>query len=140
VLIAVAAVLGLCLVGGLLVVGLKPSPDGTATPTAPATSTGPLIGAAPPEDPSITLVAPPTVSGSPDGGQTATKPAVTTKPAARPTTRQPSLRSSAPPTVQQGVRAGAFCSPSGALGVTSNGKPVVCRSTATDPKLRWRYI
>jgi hypothetical protein len=36
------------------------------------------------------------------------------------------------------VHAGAFCSPAGATGVTSAGTPMVCKSTATDPRNRWR--
>ena len=140
VLIAVAAVLGLCLVGGLLVVALKPSPrdptaGGTATPAALDTA-APLIGDVPTDGPSLAPA--PTASRSP-GGRTTTKPA--TKPTTkRPTTKPPTAKTSTPPVVQQGVRAGAFCSPAGALGVTSTGKPMVCRSTATDPKLRWRPV
>jgi hypothetical protein len=36
------------------------------------------------------------------------------------------------------VRSGAFCSPAGAVGINTSGKAVVCRTTATDSRLRWR--
>ncbi|MFC8501392.1 HNH endonuclease family protein [Pedococcus sp. NPDC057267] len=40
--------------------------------------------------------------------------------------------------VVQGVHAGAFCSPEGALGRTSAGTLMRCSTTATDPRARWR--
>jgi Protein of unknown function (DUF1524) len=36
------------------------------------------------------------------------------------------------------VHPGAFCSTAGATGVTSAGTPMVCRTSATDSRLRWR--
>ncbi|MCL1838407.1 MAG: InlB B-repeat-containing protein, partial [Propionibacteriaceae bacterium] len=36
------------------------------------------------------------------------------------------------------VTAGAFCTPVGAKGVTSNGTKMVCKTTAEDPRARWR--
>lgn len=39
---------------------------------------------------------------------------------------------------QQVVTPGAFCSPEGATGVTSAGTPMVCTTTATDSRARWR--
>ena len=36
------------------------------------------------------------------------------------------------------VHAGSFCSAAGATGVTSAGTPMVCRTSATDSRLRWR--
>jgi outer membrane biosynthesis protein TonB len=44
----------------------------------------------------------------------------------------------APPAVQDGVTPGAFCSPGGARGVTVSGVPMVCTTTATDDRNRWR--
>lgn len=40
--------------------------------------------------------------------------------------------------VQGAVTAGAFCSSGGATGVTSRGKPMICKTSATDIRLRWR--
>jgi hypothetical protein len=37
-----------------------------------------------------------------------------------------------------GVTGGAFCSTQGATGYTSTGKLMVCTTTATDPRARWR--
>jgi hypothetical protein len=36
------------------------------------------------------------------------------------------------------VTPGAFCSTAGATGLSKTGKPEVCKTTATDPRLRWR--
>ena len=36
------------------------------------------------------------------------------------------------------VNAGSYCSPAGALGVTAAGTPVICCTSATDSRLRWR--
>jgi hypothetical protein len=36
------------------------------------------------------------------------------------------------------VHPGAFCSPQGAVGVTSSGTAMVCTTTATDSRARWR--
>lgn len=36
------------------------------------------------------------------------------------------------------VHPGAFCSPEGAIGVTSAGTPMVCKTTVTDDRARWR--
>jgi hypothetical protein len=36
------------------------------------------------------------------------------------------------------VHPGAFCSVAGARGVTSKGTPMICKTTATDSRLRWR--
>jgi hypothetical protein len=36
------------------------------------------------------------------------------------------------------VHPGAFCSDAGARGVTSAGTPMICKTTATDSRLRWR--
>jgi hypothetical protein len=36
------------------------------------------------------------------------------------------------------VTAGSFCSGAGSTGVTSTGKPMVCKTSDTDTRLRWR--
>jgi hypothetical protein len=36
------------------------------------------------------------------------------------------------------VHPGSFCAPAGAVGVTSAGAPMVCRTTASDSRPRWR--
>jgi hypothetical protein len=36
------------------------------------------------------------------------------------------------------VHPGAFCSPEGARGVTSDGTPMTCKTSATDARDRWR--
>ena len=42
------------------------------------------------------------------------------------------------PQIAGTVHPGAFCSPAGALGVTTDGTPMVCRTSATDSRDRWR--
>jgi hypothetical protein len=42
------------------------------------------------------------------------------------------------PSVRRGVHPGAFCSPAGARGVTSKGTAMVCKSTSSDSRNRWR--
>lgn len=43
-----------------------------------------------------------------------------------------------PDRVENGVTPGAFCSPAGAKGITVNNKPMVCKTTTDDARLRWR--
>lgn len=43
----------------------------------------------------------------------------------------------APPSVNV-VHPGSYCSSAGATGVTKTGKPMVCKTTSTDSRLRWR--
>jgi hypothetical protein len=70
----------------------------------------------------------------------APKPA-TPRPA--PTTVKPAPKPTTPPTTAAKpagnvVHGGAFCSTAGATGVTTTGKAMVCTTTATDARLRWR--
>ncbi len=67
---------------------------------------------------------------------------LTTTPVA-PTTAPPVVAPTAAPPAQTSsgtplVHAGNYCSTAGATGVTSTGKPMVCKTTATDSRLRWR--
>ena len=66
---------------------------------------------------------------------TVTVPASTTPPPTAPPSSVLVTRQNPAPPV---VRAGSFCSPAGAYGVTSAGTPMVCTTTATDPRNRWR--
>lgn len=43
-----------------------------------------------------------------------------------------------PEPTQAGVRAGAFCSPEGAAGVTAEGRRMVCVTEPGDDNARWR--
>lgn len=59
----------------------------------------------------------------------------TTRPAATTTTAAPTTTT----TQATGyVHAGAFCSPAGAEGYTSSGTHMVCKTTPTDDRNRWR--
>jgi hypothetical protein len=55
-----------------------------------------------------------------------------------PATTRATTASTAAPNIQQGVTPGAFCSPGGARGVTSTGVDMICTTTATDERNRWR--
>ena len=68
---------------------------------------------------------------------TTTVVATTRAPATTEPTVPPATGSTASP-VQQGVTPGAFCSPSGARGTTAKGTAMVCTTTATDSRNRWR--
>lgn len=49
----------------------------------------------------------------------------------------PAAPAPAPPTANV-VHPGAYCSSAGATGVTKTGKSMVCKTTSTDSRLRWR--
>ncbi|MFG3603615.1 hypothetical protein [Micromonospora chersina] len=79
----------------------------------------------PPHDPWGEQPPPPTATPLPAGSRPRRQhPAVPTKPTTEP--------------IRTGVHAGAFCSPAGALGRTSTGKLMRCKTSATDSRLRWR--
>lgn len=90
----------------------------TSTPTTTTTTT--TTTTAPPPPPTTAAPAPPPASVAP-------------APAPPPPPPPP-----APPSTQNGVHPGAFCSPAGARGVTNSGTPMVCRTSPTDSRLRWR--
>ena len=97
---------------------------GTAsTPIAPTPIPAPV-----PTPPPPTVPAPP--------APTPTSPLV---PAPDPTPTAEPAPPAAPPSNDQGiVHPGAFCSPAGATGRTAAGTPMICTSTATDSRDRWR--
>lgn len=96
--------------------------------------------------PTTTTAAPPPTKAAAAAratpARTTAKPAparTTAKPKPRPTTKKPTPRPTKTRSpVRQGVHPGAFCSPAGALGLSTTGKPMICRSTATDERNRWR--
>jgi hypothetical protein len=64
------------------------------------------------------------------------KPKPTPEPTSKPKPEpepEPSM-----PSVRRGVHPGAFCTPEGALGVTSSGTAMICKSTSSDSRNRWR--
>jgi hypothetical protein len=82
------------------------------------------------------VLAPPVVQTTPaPTAPPTTPPPPTTKAPA--TTRAPASTATTSSAVRV-VTAGAFCSPGGATGVTSTGKPMVCTTTAQDSRNRWR--
>jgi hypothetical protein len=100
--------------------------ESTATVTpATAASPTPAVSAAPSRTPARTVK--PTVRPT----KRATSKPTTSRPKPRPT------RTTSAPS-RNVVHPGSYCSTAGARGVTKTGKPMVCKRTATDPKLRWR--
>ena len=100
-------------VGGVLslgAVGAMANPLTSTTPPTSASVSAPATTAAPP---TTATVAPTT--------KAATTAKTTTAAAAKAT-----------------VTSGAFCSGAGTTGVTSTGKAMVCKTSATDTRLRWR--
>lgn len=67
---------------------------------------------------------------------TGTKQPVVVAP--RPAAPAPAPPAAAPPASAGAVHPGAFCSGAGSTGVTVKGTPMVCTTTATDSRLRWR--
>jgi cytoskeletal protein RodZ len=102
-----------------------------ATTTKPAT-TEPAIPASV-SVPVTTAVPATTATAAP------TTEAATT---AKTTTSAPKTTAATKATTTAAVKAtvtpGAYCSVAGATGVTSTGKAMVCKTTATDTRLRWR--
>lgn len=62
-------------------------------------------------------------------------PPAAAPPAAAPPVAAPPAAAPAPAGI---VHAGAFCSTAGATGVTAKGTAMLCKTTATDARLRWR--
>jgi hypothetical protein len=74
------------------------------------------------------------------GAPLAEAPSPAVQPAAVPPTTT-AVEPAPAPTISGGavvVHGGAFCATAGATGVTSTGKAEVCKTTATDTRLRWR--
>jgi len=94
--------------------------------TAPATSASVSV-------PATTTVPATTATAAPT-----TKAATT----AKTTTAAPKTTAATKATTTAASKAtvtpGAFCSVAGATGLTSTGKAMVCKTTATDSRLRWR--
>lgn len=84
--------------------------------------------------------APPTTRAQPLPRAPATIPQPAPVPRAPATPPQPAPVPAPKPTApgRGTVTAGAFCSPAGALGVTTAGTAMVCRVSPTDTRLRWR--
>jgi len=74
-------------------------------------------------------------------------PAPTQAPAPAPPAPAPAVPAPAPaapapapvaPAIREGVHPGAFCSPAGAMGHTTTGLLMQCKTSATDSRNRWR--
>lgn len=116
---------------------VSPIPATTAATPAPTMTPRPTATAnpSPTPMPRPTPTIAPTVASAPPPTPTPV-PQPTPNPTPTPISVQPAPP--AAPSIQRGVTAGAFCSPAGALGETSTGKPMVCTSTASDSRNRWR--
>ncbi|WP_406078002.1 hypothetical protein [Micromonospora sp. NBC_00858] len=107
----------------------------------PTASANAIIGATAPASPT-----PASASPKPTPSKTTTSPRpkptpskTTTNPRPKPTaTRTTSAPHTTAPSIRTGVTPGAFCKPAGARGRTSTGKLMVCKTSATDSRLRWR--
>ena len=154
VLVSLLALAVLCCGGATLVTVFGPgkAKPVDATASAPArqqiaalpTTSNPVAATSPPVATSpVAVKSSPTRSATVKPSRTTTEPttpARTSKPPApkpKPTTPKPAPTKTALPPVKI-VHAGAFFTPAGATGVTSSGKAMVCRSTATDSRNRWR--
>jgi hypothetical protein len=117
---------------GLIVTTTTTVGESTSSTTAPAaTSTTAKV--------TTTSAAPGTTAttGKATTTTTARVTTTTTRPATSTTTAAPTTTTTKA-TSGGYVTAGAFCSPAGAEGHTSTGKYMVCKTTPTDDRNRWR--
>jgi len=138
--IVLSSVLGVAVLccGGLWALGTF-GPDATknAASTAPALAVPSSIPVAiPTVATSGASVAPARTTAVPH--PTSRKPAPKATPKPKPTTHKPAKPTPTTAPTRQGVHPGAFCSPAGALGRTSAGTLMKCKTTATDDRNRWR--
>ena len=113
------------------------SGDATGAATWQQPSTAPPVTTQP--APPLPTVPVRTTSAKPSKSKKSKKP--TTRPTTRkPTTRPTTSPTATPTTTAPGpiVRAGAFCSPVGAIGVTVTGKLMRCTRRAGEERARWR--
>lgn len=108
---------------------VSPSPSPTETKTEP-TKAPTTKATEPTKAPTTKATEPVKTSTTP----VATTPVPTT---AKPTTTTPKPTTTSP-TAKPTVVAGTTCTVSGALGVTSAGAAMICKTTTTDVTLRWR--
>lgn len=130
------------IVGALLVIGAASGgeDDGkarTIVGDAGVTTSQVLEATVPPPAETIATTATiPATTAAPAPATTAA-----TAPATTAATVAATVPATAPPTTQaviQGVTPGAFCSGSGASGVTNTGLAMTCTTSATDSRNRWR--
>ncbi|WP_082159399.1 hypothetical protein [Micromonospora sp. HK10] len=113
-------------------------PAAKASPTAVQALAEPAVSASPSLVPTTSAPSP-TSKPTPKPTRTSPKPTRTSpKPAPKRTTSAPRTTKPTTDSIRTGVHAGAFCSPAGALGRTSTGKLMRCKTSATDSRLRWR--
>lgn len=113
----------------------------TATePTRSPASTIPAASTEPTKAPTTKATEPtkaPTTKAT-EPVKTSTTPVPTTpKPSTTTTTPKPTTTTTTP-TARPTVTPNAICTVAGATGVSSTGAAMVCRTTTTDPVLRWR--
>ncbi|MEV7328288.1 hypothetical protein [Micromonospora sp. NPDC093244] len=149
--VGIAAAICVLLCCGVGTIGALTDDNGDEKPVAAATATASIAGdrlveSAPTTagvGPTTSALASPTpapvLSPTPAPQRTSSKPP--SRPAAKPTISRPKPKPTTakpkPPSAPT-VRPGAFCSRQGARGVTKTGKPMVCTTTATDSRKRWR--
>jgi len=115
----------------------SPARPTSAAVTTNATTTKPATTA--PATPASTSVPATTAAPATTAPVAPTTKAATT---AKTTTAAPKTTAATKATTTAASKAtvtpGAFCSVAGATGLTSTGKAMVCKTTATDSRLRWR--
>ncbi|MFF0458574.1 hypothetical protein [Nocardia africana] len=148
--VLVAAVAVMIISG--LVAPKQQTDQARVTTTSSASATAPTVttSVAAPPTPTAVAVPPATTLAAPSTTGTAVSP-LPTGPAPQaiaPALVSPSVQVPAPqpvspaapaPAAPQWVTPGAFCAPHGAIGTTKTGKTMVCDTTATDDRNRWRH-
>jgi cell division septation protein DedD len=115
----------------------KTAAAGPASDPAAAPTTDPT---APAVQPAVVTSATPTVtpSRSPRPRPATHKP--TTEPTTRPPTKTPPPTPTTVPPTLPVVRAGSFCEPVGAFGITARGRLMRCVQASADDRPRWRAV
>jgi hypothetical protein len=152
-----AAQVSVWALSGLIGLGAIGSATSDKKPT-PAKSSGQVATTTTTAAPATTTTAPSTTTTAPKATTSSTAPVTTsttakvttttaqpttttTRPATTTTTRATTTTTAAPTTtttVAAYVHAGAFCSPEGATGYTSGRTYMVCKTSPTDSRDRWR--
>jgi hypothetical protein len=144
----VLGVVVLC-VGGTAAIGAivgSPDPKPKAAADSQRGILNPVATTAAADDPGPAVV--PAVEPTPTKAAPAVAPATTkAHPRPTPSTHKPSTKPKPKPKPKpsattkppvKGVHPGAFCSPKGAFGLTTTGKLMQCKPSATDTRNRWR--
>lgn len=113
------------------------TPAGLTGPVASSTTTAAVVTPlAAPSTVTVTEVV--TVTAAPTKTKAPVKAAKKPTPKPSATKKKAAVRKTSAPSIRSGVHPGSFCSPAGALGRTSAGTLMRCKTKPGDSRNRWR--